>query len=414
MASPTVDGSAINSSWAATASATVTLTTTQTNDIILVAVGFEKPTVALSVSSITSTSGLTFTRRSTESSAANNVVTELWQAVSALALTSEVITVNLTGALDAGLIIAAAIHGVGVLSAPNDPDVSLPSVAQATSAAPTVTYSTSAADDLLIATYCSNNSTGTTAPAGWTKLQGALNGGGVSRFCVFALFTKSVSSTQTSQTFTPTANGLNNVAIVDAFTADILVVNVNAPTASSTGAPHATGIEVDVTAPAASSAGVAHDVGVASTGSVSASKAVSPGIARDVSLQIDSNVTAAAAHGTGTPHAIDSTEVAVTAPMASAAGLPHEVTPHAPPFTYLAVETIMRDTAVAAFGAMSNAPVAVIGGIPADGVVPESVAVTAPRASAAGRAIAVGVSRAVRVTAPAASSAGVARNCLAA
>lgn len=417
MASPTVDGTAFNSTWHATSSATVTLTTTLANDIILIAVGLENAAALYQVSSVTSVSGLSFTRRSQKVSNAMNVVIETWQAQSSSILSGEVITVNVTGsgsALDAGVIFAAGINGVGLLSAPNDTDASLPASGQSAGTPPSATYSTSEADDLLVGFYCANSSTGSVPPTGWTTVLAKLNGSGASRNCVFAFYDKSVSAIQTSQTFTATANGTNNVALVDAFTANIAVVDVDATRVTSTGGPHGVGVEVDVTAPAASSAAVAHDVGTASTGAVSASKAASPGIARDVSLQIDSNVTTAAAHGTGTPHGIDSTEVAVTAPMASAAGLPHEVVPHAPPFTYLAVETIMRDTAVAVLGPISDTPVAVIGAIPADGIVPISVAVAAPQASAAGRAIAVGVSRAVRVTAPAASAAGVARNCLAA
>lgn len=415
MASPTVDGSAINQTWpGGTSSATVTLTTTQTNDVILVGVATENNTGALrTVSSISSTSGLAFTQRSHANTPAGAVGIETWQAVSSGALTSEVITVTMSGNIDCGLLFAAGIAGTGAPATPNDPNVSLPSSGTSVSAPVSATYSTDAADDLLVAFFCTANSVGLTAPSGWTKVQGFANTHGTVRFCTAVFFDKSVSATQTSQTFTSVANGTNNCLIVDAFTADILVVDVDATRVTSTGGPHGVGIEVDVTAPAASSAGVAHDVAIATTGAVTASKAASSGIARDVSLTIDSNVAAAKASGAGTPHAV-TIEVAVTAAAASAAGLPHEVTPHAPPFTYLAVETIMRDQPVAAFGAMNNTPVAVIGAIPADGIVPRSVAVAAPQASAAGRAIAVGVSRAVRVTAPAASAAGVARNCLAA
>lgn len=219
MASPTFDTAAINSTWAATSSATVTLSTTATNELISVAICIENAAAARTVSSVTSTSGLVWTKRSSQSTT-NNVLIERWWAFTAAIVTSEVITVTLSGSIDAGCLIASSVHGLFNPGLPYDPNVGVPISAVATSTPPAATYSTTNVDDLLIAIYCSNNSTGVTAPAGWTKVISGVNGSGASRFCTAALYAKSVTGAQTSQTFTATASGLNNVLTVDAYTAD--------------------------------------------------------------------------------------------------------------------------------------------------------------------------------------------------
>lgn len=221
MASPAIDGHAKNNTWAhLSTTGNVTLTTTLAGMLLLI-VTIENTASAISVLTVTSTSGLTWTRRTTQTSAANHVVTEEWTAPSAGAKTSEVIAVTLSAAPDSVVLVAAGVSGVFSTATPFDTNVSLPAFAQAVSAMPAVSYSTTQLDDLLIGTLGTNNSVGAGTPVGWTLVDGGVNSNaGGSRFCACFLHIKSVSAAQTTQTYQPTTNGLNNISIVDAFTSD--------------------------------------------------------------------------------------------------------------------------------------------------------------------------------------------------
>ena len=129
-ASKSIDGSA-KATFAFTNSGTVTLTTTQTNDVIvLVYYGATlSPNAARTVSTVTS-SGLTWTKRSgnTYTHASGNTdrsSIEIWWAVAAAALTSHVITVTTSGNVDNGYLNVFGVRGCATPSAPWDTHASL-------------------------------------------------------------------------------------------------------------------------------------------------------------------------------------------------------------------------------------------------------------------------------------------------
>lgn len=223
MASPVIDGHAKNITWPHLAtSGTVTIVSTANAvDMVSLFVIIENVAAAISVSSVSSTSGLTWTRRTTQTNPTNHVVVEEWSAPTSSVLSNEVITVNVSAAPDSVVLVAFGVHGVFSTATPFDSNVSLPAVGIANAAVATATYSTTQADDLLLACYATNSSAGITAPTGWTLVDGGTNSnaGGL-RFCLGVVYSKSVSAAQTSQTFTTPSNGTNNVALVDAMTAD--------------------------------------------------------------------------------------------------------------------------------------------------------------------------------------------------
>jgi hypothetical protein len=112
------------------------------------------------VTSITSTSSLTFSRRTQQ---AGGTSAELWSAKSAAALSNEVITVNTTGS--SYFVFAAAAFSGSHFASPFDSNGAIP----ATSAA-AISFTTSNANDILIGAALSNNSG---AGSGYTQLYDA-------------------------------------------------------------------------------------------------------------------------------------------------------------------------------------------------------------------------------------------------
>jgi hypothetical protein len=115
----TIDGTAVNQSISAASSGTVSLTTALTNDIIVVAVHTEA-TTARTVSGIADTSSLTWHHRTsqqlanTPSGYTGNL--EVWWALASSTLSSDTITVTLSGSVDAASIVAFAINGARIAS----------------------------------------------------------------------------------------------------------------------------------------------------------------------------------------------------------------------------------------------------------------------------------------------------------
>ena len=120
-----VDGSAITTSGAGTSSGIVTLTTTQSNDIIVlealssVLAGTLANLPVLSVSG----GGLIWQKRKAVQDAVsgNGSNTELWWALAASPLTAAAITVTFTGSLQGSILIAFGVNGCS-LSNPRDPN----------------------------------------------------------------------------------------------------------------------------------------------------------------------------------------------------------------------------------------------------------------------------------------------------
>jgi Cadherin-like len=226
MAAPTLDGHA-HGTHSSGGNLTVALTTSLTNDIIVVMVYNELNAGAAAVSSVTSP-GLTFAKRSSSNGSANGSL-EVWWALSAAALTAATITVAFAATYDDASCVAFGVNGCNTV-APWDSNVSLPAHASFTSGSstPAVTgVSTTQSNDFLIAAIGSVSGTNyNTAPSGWSLIDNAANGGGTFTSELDGIG-KGVTSTQSSVTVTGaetmTSAGATTVGgemIVDALTAD--------------------------------------------------------------------------------------------------------------------------------------------------------------------------------------------------
>jgi hypothetical protein len=232
MASPGLDGNAgskqTKTQVGGTSAAFPGLSTSTANDTIIVFICWDQNSgVPCTVRNVTSTN-LTFKRRGGVQSCLSGAgfsTIEEWVAVASGTLSGEVITVSFTNAMDNLSMLVQAFTGAPA-AAPYDSNAGLPATAQvATSAVPpTVTFSTSKADDLLL--YVSCNSSGATqgganVPAGWTEL-GTVNNASGSLFCYMTVAYKSVSATQSGATVacaSATAE-VSYVGLVDAITTD--------------------------------------------------------------------------------------------------------------------------------------------------------------------------------------------------
>ena len=201
-----LDGSATYASAGNVAAGTVTLTTSNSNDIIYVFVTVRDngPTV----SSVTA-GGLTFARRGTVVNA-GNVIGDAWFAIAGSALLSSAITVSLTGGSTRITITAFGVSGANT-SCPFDPNVTSPSTATGNSGTASVTVSTSTANDFLlglIAVWIPNGGTTPTfSPGtGFTTIQAvSSSAGGVSNVQGDSQY-EVVSSSQTNLAVSGTIN----------------------------------------------------------------------------------------------------------------------------------------------------------------------------------------------------------------
>jgi flagellin-like protein len=140
-------------SFGAEMSGTVTLTTTRSNDVVVVAINNEDATNAAvtTVSSVTSP-GLAFSLRSSKTAASPTYQDlEVWYSVAASPISSATITVTLLGSTDAASIIAFGVSGANTVT-PWDPNVALPATATGNpAAAPSVSgVSTTTANDFIL------------------------------------------------------------------------------------------------------------------------------------------------------------------------------------------------------------------------------------------------------------------------
>lgn len=202
-----------------TASGTASLTTTGTNDIIIVCVHNEAST-AQSVQSISDSAGLSWARVANVqgvggSSYVNNG--ELWWALAPAALSADTITVTLTGAIDDATIIAFGVSGA-TLSNPFDPNASLPAVAVNT-AAPSVTFSTTQNDTFIIG-FTGTNSSPVPSISGLTAITSVDNSSGsYYSHCWAGYVTES--APQTGMTLT--GSTIDSVLLVIALTSDAAI-----------------------------------------------------------------------------------------------------------------------------------------------------------------------------------------------
>lgn len=177
MASPSLDGNAVSAAFAASASGGVTLSTTQTNDIIVVWVMGSRN--ATTVTGITDgASVLTFVPRPNgRVSVAGGQFIEEWYAPSSGLLTNDTITVTTSASTGRWVIVAYAVQGTNIAS-PFDTNAGLPFSASGTSAAPSVTTSTTLTNTLIIAGVATSQNTTATAGSGFAiPTNGTLNSG---------------------------------------------------------------------------------------------------------------------------------------------------------------------------------------------------------------------------------------------
>ena len=165
-----LDGSASNTA-ASTAAPTVTLTTTLVNDIIVVFVSTTKISPASTVTSITDTAGLTWTKRSSfEYTSGTRFNLEVWWAPSTGVLSSDVITANLGATATQTVMIAFGVNGAN-FAAPWDTNGTLPATATSTGT-PTVSgVSTTNANTMLLGFENHASTAADTAGSGYTLIK---------------------------------------------------------------------------------------------------------------------------------------------------------------------------------------------------------------------------------------------------
>jgi hypothetical protein len=155
-AAPTIDGTTGNSVTGGT-TITVTVSTTNTNDIMIAAIEAGLPTDGASPQTYTvSGCGLTWTlRKRTSGDAVSSGYPfdqEVWWAKASTALSSCVVTATSSLTQDDALLSVFGVNGVASLTAPFDANGSLSAVTNFNttgSAATTATYSTTSANDFI-------------------------------------------------------------------------------------------------------------------------------------------------------------------------------------------------------------------------------------------------------------------------
>lgn len=162
----------------------VYLNTTLTNDIVIVTVASNTlPGTAPTVSSITSSSGLTFTRVGGVAFQDTNVRNpnppqqdlEMFWAKSTAVLTNELITINMTSAISSLCWCGFAVNGLS-LTTPIDPNGSAVATnSTVTSTGPTVTITSTHAIDILVYAGCGEGvNVQASAPTSFTSVVNAL------------------------------------------------------------------------------------------------------------------------------------------------------------------------------------------------------------------------------------------------
>ena len=236
MATPTLDGHA-HGVKSTGADLTLTLTTSLTNDVIVVQVYNELNAGAAAVSSVVAASGVTaFTKRARSNGSTNGSL-EVWWGVAAAALAGVVITVHFAATYDDASAVAFGVNGCKTPASPWDSNVGLPFKASWTangSTAQITGVNTSQADDFLIAPVGAVSGTGFGLGAtGFTFIDSAPNGGGTFVSNLDAAYLR-VSAKQSSLTVTQPgtlsnagATSVGGEMMVDALTGDATATPTN-------------------------------------------------------------------------------------------------------------------------------------------------------------------------------------------
>ena len=221
---PSLDGTATGQ-WSGAASGTVTISTTQVNDVVVLLIGCEQNAALQTVASVAS-SHLTWARRggfNGQPGSGNYQSFEIWWAPAASILTSEVVTITLSAATDDAAVVAFAVHGAANIASPWDTG-SLPVITTGNPAAAPVFTTVQAHDFVFAASFSSSNTNDTSA---WTSIANANNGGGTN-YAYVTSFYEVVSSPQAAATASlTTANPNLKIRLVDAITGDVITTYVN-------------------------------------------------------------------------------------------------------------------------------------------------------------------------------------------
>ncbi|WP_395407959.1 hypothetical protein ACHMW6_15470 [Pseudoduganella sp. UC29_106] len=231
MAAPTIDGS-VGDQRSTASSGTVTLTTTQTNDIIIIVAYCENPgSAAPTVTSVTG-GGLTFALRCRSNGSSHGNL-EVWWALAPSALSSVTFTVNYTGTFDDATFLAYGVHGCNT-AAPWDSNAGLPQKQSYNGAAtPSFTLNTSQSDDLILFSngVLASSSAIPADPSGFTNITSKSNGGGAAAASSRSSC-KGVTSVQSGVTVAASAAGSGNnggECILDVLTANSAVIPQRRP-----------------------------------------------------------------------------------------------------------------------------------------------------------------------------------------
>jgi hypothetical protein len=171
-----LDGSVHGNSGGASSLA-VSLTTTNTNDIICVVV----LTNGGPVTSVSSTH-VTFTQKSTATANAGNQTIELWVGTASVILTAESITINTTTSA------FLTIDAFGISGANTSSPYDGSPVIHSGFIADPLTISTTNANDIVLGMYRQNSQSTPTQGTGWTKISGA-----DFQLCEYQIFTSTQS-----------------------------------------------------------------------------------------------------------------------------------------------------------------------------------------------------------------------------
>jgi hypothetical protein len=217
-----IDGSATGQ-FSLTNTGTVSLTTSTANVIILT-VHNQKVASAQTVSTVTS-SHLTWARRTSDAWVDTVTVfadenMEIWWAHASGPLSSEVITVTLTGAIDDASMVAFGVTNCATPTAPWDSNGAVPAFADNVSSSPanvTVSgVSTTSTSPMVIGFIATGGSYSPGIPTGTTSIASVRNVGGSTGYSYSSAFYHNYSSALSSASFTTTSTSGNVGMIIDA------------------------------------------------------------------------------------------------------------------------------------------------------------------------------------------------------
>lgn len=203
--------------------ASATLTTTGTSDLVYVVVGILNAG-SQTVSSVSDTSSLSFARRSGVSYG-TNVRIETWYAAATSALSSDVVTVALSGPADA-VVMAMGVSGTDPTS-PFDPALASPAYSSGTGTAASASLTTSNPNDLIIGAVVAQNNPAISTGGGFTAVAAV---GSPTNSIGASAESQAVTSTQTGTSVPFTLGASQNWVVI----ADAVMAGTPAATADAT------------------------------------------------------------------------------------------------------------------------------------------------------------------------------------